>query len=118
MSTVSRESCSLQSWIPQPTHCLAFSSQAGANNTDMLAVHTCPIHKHILTEGRQITGSGEFDRAYSCTLTPLLITLCSPPDTLDEANISEGLISRSPIKQETVRLVVSGRMETVKQLPC
>lgn len=48
----------------------------------------------------------------------LLITLCSPPDTLDEANISEGLISRSPIKQELMLLLASGWMEIVKQLPC
>ena len=47
-------------------------------------------------------------------VSSLLITLCSPPDTLDEANISEGLISKSPIKQE----IVSGWMEFVKQLPC
>lgn len=49
-----------------------------------------------------------FSRAYSCELSALLITLCSHPDTLDEANIREGLISRSHIKQEMVLVVVSG----------
>lgn len=35
-----------------------------------------------------------------------------------EANISEGLISRSPIKHKTVLVMASGWMEIVKQLPC
>lgn len=48
----------------------------------------------------------------------LLITLCSLPDTLDKANFSQGLISRSPIKQEMLVVVVSGWKEVVKQLPC
>lgn len=48
----------------------------------------------------------------------LLITLCSLTDTLDEANISEGLISSSPIKQEMALVVASGWKEIVKQLPC
>lgn len=41
----------------------------------------------------------------------LLITFCSPPDAPDEANISEGLISRSPIKQEIVLVEASGWTE-------
>lgn len=65
-------------------------------------------------ETKEITKSGEFMRAASS----LLITLCPPPDALDEANISEGLISRPPIKQEMVLLVASGWVEIVKQLPC
>lgn len=51
-------------------------------------------------------------------VSSLLITLCSPPGPLDEANIRKGLISRSPIKGEMVLVVASGWMEIVEQLPC
>lgn len=46
----------------------------------------------------------------------LLITLCSLLNTQDQANIIEGLIPRSHIKQEIVLAVVSGRKEIMKKL--